>query len=74
MSKVDAFESCNDDELDQLFKKLQLVEPDSNWCKANNTVPDDSQVTLFENVGTPTNEVLISEMGLAPDERNYREG
>ena len=58
MSEVNVFESCDDDEQDQLLKNIQLVEPDSNCGKDNDTVRDDSQVMLFEAVGTPTNEAL----------------
>ena len=73
MSNVYVFESWDDDELDQLLKNVQLVELNSNGHKVNNTVHDDSQVTLFEAVGTPTNKVLSNETGLALDEGSYGE-
>ena len=54
----------HDDELDQLLKNVQLVEPESDDGNVNNnTLHDDSQALLFETVGPPTDEAPNSEAG-----------
>ena len=66
--------TAHDDELDQLLKNLQLVEPESDGGNVNcNTLHDDSQASLFETVGPPTDEAHNSETGLAPNEGRHRE-
>ena len=62
MSEVDIYTS-DDDELDQLFRKVQLEEPDSDGSNSDNSDDNDSnvvssQVLFFAAAGSPTDETL----------------
>ena len=56
--------TAHDNELDQLLKNVQLVEPEPDGGNVNNnTLHDDSQASLFETVRPPTEEAHNSEAG-----------
>ena len=75
MSEVDIYTS-DDDELDQLFQKVQLEEPDSDGGIRDNSDDNDSnvvstQVLFFAAVGSPTDEPLNgSSLALVDEESN----
>ena len=63
--------SDDDPELDSLLERVKLMEPDSDDEDdgGNDTMNmHDSQVSLFATVRSPTEEPLISDTGLAPDD------
>ena len=72
MSGVNVYSSCeDDDELHQLLKNVQLVEPDSDGGSDTSRLHG-SQVPLFATVRFPTAEPLNG-AGLPPDEGSHGE-
>ena len=72
MSQVDVpvLVTCDDDELDQLLRNVQLEETDKNDggnCNDGNLYVN-SQAPLFGAVWSPTDEMPNSKVVLAPDE------